>query len=120
MVSVLCADDATERKHVAPESLLPPAHPPSESPSLSPQPPLAPPPSNLPAGVNTMLDPAISSASQPLQQPHNPAEGQAAHAQMPTQEQQPQLWPLTGAALAAAAAPGQPLVFSRYIDAEAA
>lgn len=122
MVSALCADDPNERKPGLSEPLLPPSQPPSESPSLSTQPPVAPPPSNMPAGINTTLNYATSSASQPLQLPPNPAEKPAAPAQIPLQEQQPQLRPLSGAALAATApsARGQPQVFSKYDDTQAA
>ena len=89
------------RQHTAQELPLPPSQTPSESPSLSPQPQ---PTSTTAAGQGPSLSAATSSAiAMPVQQAPNPTEGQMAAAQKLVQEQRPQLWPLTGGALVAAA-----------------
>ena len=98
-----CADGSgLLHQHSAQEPLQPPSQTPSESPSLSPQPPQATLTSTIAAGPGPPLSAAISSASQPLSH-NNPTEGQVAASQKSMQEQRPQLWPLSGGALAAAA-----------------
>lgn len=92
------------RQHTSQEVPLPPSQTPSESPSLSPQPPQPQPTSTTAAGQGLLLTAATSSAiAMPVQQAQNPTEGQMAAAQKLVQEQRPQLWPLTGGALIAAA-----------------
>ena len=101
-ISQYADSSSMPHQHSTQEPLQPPSQIPSESPSLSPQP--SQPPPTLAAGPGAPLSAATSSDTQPLPQT-NPTEEQVANGQKPMQEQHPQLWPLGGGALVAAAGP---------------